>query len=126
MVPHAEARLKEYLADNQAAQREWAANFKLTDDPRITRLGKFLRRTSLDELPQLWNILKGEMSIVGPPYYEALRPGLTGLWQVSGRNDICYSDRVLLDVEYAKMFNIGMDLRIILGTVNAVLDRTGK
>lgn len=140
MVPNAEEQLKDYLAKNPAAKEEWATSFKLTHDPRITRLGNFLRKTSLDELPQIWNIIKGEMSIVGPrpvtkdelamygrdlPYYEAMRPGLTGLWQVSGRNDVAYSDRVQLDVKYAKTLGMMMDIQIIRGTFNAVLDRTG-
>lgn len=141
MVPNAEDRLKEYLAANHQARKEWEANFKLTKDPRITRIGNFLRRSSLDELPQLWNIVKGEMSLVGPrpvtkdelamygrdvSYYQALRPGLTGLWQVSGRNDVIYSQRVELDVEYFKTFDMIKDIHIILGTFNAVLGYTGR
>ncbi len=141
MVPNAEGQLKSYLAQNPAAQREWETCFKLTRDPRITRLGHFLRKSSLDELPQIWNILRGTMSIVGPRpvtedelgmyggdlhHYQELRPGLTGLWQISGRNDVCYTERVKLDVEYAITFGILMDLRIIRGTFAAVLARTGR
>jgi len=141
MVPHAEKRLKDFLTENPDAQEEWDANFKLANDPRITRLGRFLRKSSLDEFPQLWNIIRGEMSIVGPrpvtrdelvmygsnlPFYEGLRPGLTGLWQISGRNDVSYSERVEFDVEYAKTFDLMMDIRIILGTFKAVLSRTGR
>lgn len=141
MVPNAEQRLKNYLADNPKAEKEWAENFKLTHDPRITRLGSFLRCSSMDELPQMWNIIKGDMSIVGPRpvtqeelsmygpslhYYYSIRPGLTGPWQVSGRNDTSYSDRVDLDENYAKTFTIWMDLSIIKSTVKAVVYRTGR
>lgn len=141
MVPNAEQRLKDYLADNPKAEKEWEENFKLTHDPRITRLGSFLRCSSMDELPQMWNIIKGDMSIVGPRpvtqeelsmygpslhYYYSVRPGLTGPWQVSGRNDTSYSDRVDLDENYAKTFTIGMDLSIIKRTVKAVVYRTGR
>lgn len=141
MVPDAKERLAAHLAANPAAKAEWDATFKLNDDPRITRLGQFTRKTSLDELPQLWNILKGEMSVVGPrpvtaeelklygsdaAYYKAMRPGLTGLWQVSGRNDVSYEERVALDVRYAQSYGFWMDLRIIFATAKAVLSRTGK
>lgn len=141
MVPNAETRLKDYLADNPKAQKEWKENFKLTHDPRITRLGRLLRCSSMDELPQMWNIIKGDMSIVGPRpvteeelsmygpslhYYHSVRPGLTGSWQVSGRNDTSYSDRVDLDVNYAKTFTFRMDLCIIKSTVKAVIYRTGR
>lgn len=141
MVPNSEEHLKDFLAENPEAREEWEANFKLTHDPRITRFGNFLRKSSLDEFPQLWNVLKGDMSLVGPrpvtrdelvmygaslPFYESLRPGLTGLWQVSGRNNIAYSDRVDLDVEYAKTYGVMLDIRIILGTFKAVLARTGR
>ena len=141
MVPDAEVRLREHLAQNPAARLEWDTTFKLTHDPRITRLGNFLRKSSLDELPQLWNILKGEMSIVGPrpvtkdelkfygervSYYVKMRPGLTGPWQVSGRNDLAYHERVALDVDYARHCNVVMDVKVILATVKAVLKRTGR
>lgn len=141
MVPDAEARLREYLAENEEARAEWATSFKLTHDPRITRLGNFLRKSNLDELPQLWNILKGEMSIVGPrpvtkdelkfygervSYYIRMSPGLTGPWQVSGRNDLAYHERVALDVDYARNCNVATDIRVIFATAMAVLKRTGR
>ncbi|MCC7320317.1 MAG: sugar transferase [Rubellimicrobium sp.] len=141
MVVDAEARLQAHLAADPAARAEWAASFKLRDDPRITRFGRFLRRSSLDELPQLWNVLRGEMSLVGPrPVTRAelvllggalgerqrLRPGVTGLWQVSGRNDIAYEARVALDLDYVRDHGPGRDLGIILATLRAVLARTGR
>lgn len=141
MVPDAEARLRDHLAQDPAARAEWDANFKLEKDPRITRLGHFLRRSSLDELPQIWNILKGEMSVVGPrpvtaaeielygvhvAEYQSLHPGLTGLWQVSGRNDLSYAERVKLDVSYARSSSLFLDTMIVLRTVRAVIQRTGR
>ena len=141
MVPDAEARLLVYLASDPVAQREWTQNFKLEKDPRITRLGNILRKTSLDELPQILNILKGEMSFVGPrpvtakemdfygtasAQYQSVRPGLTGLWQVSGRNDISYADRVALDVRYARDCSMMMDIGVFLRTVGAIVGRTGR
>lgn len=140
MVPDASARLQAHLAICPEAAREWAETFKLARDPRITPLGRFLRATSLDELPQLWNVLVGEMSIVGPRpvvaeelplyrgalrHYQALRPGLTGLWQVSGRNALSYEARVVLDVAYARQHGIWMDLTIFAATFVTVLRRTG-
>lgn len=141
MVTNAETRLQDHLHKNPEARDEWAENFKLTNDPRITKIGNFLRKSSLDELPQIWNILKGEMSFVGPrpvthleldlygtarEYYHAMVPGLTGLWQVSGRNDVSYRERVLLDVRYAMTNNFLMDVRIILETLFIVINRTGR
>ena len=141
MVPDAGARLADHLARDPVAAAEWARSFKLSHDPRITRIGALLRRTSLDELPQIWNVLRGEMSLVGPRpvtpaeyasyglsqlYYHRLRPGITGLWQVSGRNDIAYRARVALDVRYYWRASAALDLRIILATVGAVLKRTGR
>lgn len=141
MVPDAARRLTAYLDDNPIAREEWAQNFKLVQDPRVTWLGRFLRKTSLDELPQLWNIWQGDMSVVGPrpvvreelgfyrsalPYYIALRPGLTGLWQVSGRNSVDYDQRVSLDVTYAKKLTLWFDLGILLATFWTVLRRTGR
>ncbi|WP_410349007.1 sugar transferase [Yoonia sp.] len=141
MVPDAALRLQEHLAKNPDARAEWDANFKLDNDPRITRLGDFLRRSSLDELPQLWNILKGEMSIVGPrpitvpelafydrhvDRYLAMRPGLTGLWQVSGRNDLNYDERVRLDAAYNRLCNPALDTVIVARTALAVMARTGR
>ncbi|WP_417585446.1 sugar transferase [Pelagibacterium sp.] len=141
MVVGAEARLKEYLDANPEAAEEWCRDHKLTNDPRINRLGHVLRKTSLDELPQIWNVLKGEMSFVGPrpivteelakygsylPAYLAQKPGITGLWQVSGRNDISYDERVALDVAYLSSCSFIGDLKIILRTGAAVLWKTGR
>ena len=141
MVPDAEARLKDLLARDPDARRQWQADHKLDNDPRITRFGNFMRRSSLDELPQLLNVLRGNMSLVGPRpvtraelqrygkdgvSYLALRPGLTGKWQVSGRNDISYAGRVALDAAYARDFSLRGDLAILLQTVGVVLGATGK
>jgi lipopolysaccharide/colanic/teichoic acid biosynthesis glycosyltransferase len=142
MVPDAEARLAEHLRDNPAAAAEWAERRKLRNDPRVTRFGAFLRATSLDELPQLLNVLRGEMSLVGPrpvvaaeleahygpagtAAYIACRPGVTGLWQVSGRSDTSYAKRVALDMRYVRHWSLALDLRILLATVPAVLRRRG-
>lgn len=140
MVPDAEARLTAHLAANPVARAQWDAHFKLDCDPRITRLGRFLRKTSLDELPQLWNVLRGEMSLVGSrpvteaelakyadllPFYLAQRPGVTGLWQVSGRNAVSYDDRVALDVRYLRDSSLMMDLALIAATAVAVFRKTG-
>ncbi|WP_149757980.1 sugar transferase [Roseivivax sediminis] len=141
MVPDADRRLAEYLATNPEAAEEWTRDHKLTDDPRITSLGRFLRASSLDELPQIWNVLRGDMSFVGPrpvvraemrrygPYrsaYLALKPGITGVWQVSGRNDVSYQERVRMDVSYLANASLKTDLYLLFKTVNAVLDRTGR
>ena len=141
MVPDAEARLAELLARDPDARAQWDRARKLDRDPRITRLGGFLRRTSLDELPQLWNVLRGEMSLVGPrpvtadelgrygdclAAYLSLRPGLTGPWQVNGRNDISYAERVRMDHDYAQRLSLGADLAILARTVLVVLGATGR
>lgn len=141
MLPDAQSRLQAHLAQNPEAAAEWARDHKLSDDPRITRLGRLLRRTSLDELPQIWNVLRGDMSFVGPrPIVRAelhkyamhrggylrMKPGITGLWQVSGRNDISYDERVAMDMSYAKIQSFWLDLRIIALTAGAVLHLTGK
>lgn len=141
MVSDAESRLQEYLAANPEAAAEWERDHKLTNDPRINRLGHILRKTSLDELPQIWNVLRGDMSFVGPrpivtkelakygssvTAYLAQKPGITGLWQVSGRNDISYDERVALDVTYLARRSFLQDLKIILRTGTAVLGRTGR
>lgn len=141
MCVDSDARLAEYLATNAEAAAQWQSDFKLDNDPRITRLGQFIRKTSLDELPQIWNVLKGEMSLVGPrpviaeelerygnrvSTYYSLRPGVTGAWQVSGRNDVSYGRRVALDVQYARNMSLLTDLGIILATAGAMLQRTGK
>lgn len=140
MVPDAEKHLRRFLQDNPQAAEEWKQRQKLTYDPRITSIGRFLRITSLDELPQLWNVLRGDMSLVGPRpvtaeeilrYEDArhvvlsVRPGVTGAWQVSGRNRVGYDERILLDVDYVKSMSLGRDMKILLSTVPAVLTGTG-
>ena len=137
MFSNAEEMKKNFTEEQK---REYAETFKLKDDPRITKVGKFIRKTSLDELPQLFNILKGDMTIVGPrpivtdelefygeyeDYYKAVKPGLTGLWQVSGRSDTTYDERVNLDMEYVTTRNTFKDLYIIFMTVVKVLKREG-
>jgi exopolysaccharide production protein ExoY len=141
MVVDAEQRLKALLDSSAAARLEWAADQKLRSDPRITWLGAFLRKSSLDELPQIINVLKGEMSLVGPRpivlaeverygrwfrHYCAVRPGVTGLWQISGRNDVSYEKRVAFDVAFARTYSVGLYIRILFATVPAVLMRSGS
>lgn len=141
MAVGAEQKLQAYLDGNPAAAAEWARDQKLTADPRVTRLGAFLRTTSLDELPQIWNVLKGEMSFVGPrpivrdelakygvsiDAYLEQKPGITGLWQVSGRNSVSYSNRVRLDVEYNKRKSLASDVRLILLTGWSIVCATGR
>lgn len=140
MVPHAETALQRHLANNPEAAREWARNFKLQDDPRITPFGHFLRRSSFDELPQLFNILVGDMSLVGPrpivpdeltKYGDqadlllSVRPGLTGLWQVSGRSNLSNEMQVALDIHYIQTWTFTQDIKIIARTVPAVLMQRG-
>lgn len=132
--------LEELLASDPAAKEEWDRDFKLKNDPRITRSGAFLRKTSLDELPQLINVLKGEMSLVGPrpivrqevPRYEkfikeyySVLPGITGMWQVSGRSDIDYPERVRMDSWYVHNWSIWLDIVMLWRTVSVVLRRKG-
>jgi len=141
MAIDAEARLAALLASDPEALAEWQRDHKLRRDPRVSRLGAFLRKTSLDELPQFLNVLRGDMSIVGPrPIVEAevskyghrfrdycaVKPGITGLWQVSGRNDTSYRTRVALDCVYARRRSFGLDAYIIACTVPAVLLRRGS
>jgi exopolysaccharide production protein ExoY len=141
MAVDAEARLADLLARDPKARAEWEADHKLRNDPRVTKLGAFLRRSSLDELPQLFNVLRGEMSLVGPRpivdaeiakygrrfrQYCAVKPGITGLWQVSGRNDTSYRTRVALDCLYAKRRSLLLDAQVLLATVPAVLMRRGS
>ncbi len=136
MVANADERLQEILATDPAARAEWEETQKFVNDPRITPLGHFIRKTSIDELPQLWNILRGDMSLVGPrPIVEneiakygefyrdycAVRPGLTGLWQVEGRSNTTYDERVQLDAKYARTRTFTGDFMIMLRTVPAVL-----
>ncbi|SFV54346.1 Undecaprenyl-phosphate galactosephosphotransferase [hydrothermal vent metagenome] len=137
----ADEALKRLLESDKEAKAEWEREHKLKNDPRITPIGDFLRKTSLDELPQLYNVLKGEMSLVGPRpiveseiekygeffhYFSAVNPGITGLWQVSGRNDIEYSERVQLDVWYVRNWSIDMDSIILMKTIDTVLRRKGS
>ena len=132
----AEARLAELLEKNPRAAAEWARFQKLRNDPRVTTLGRILRKSSLDELPQLLNILRGEMSVIGPrpvtaaemarygsdvPYYTAVRPGVLGLWQVKGRNRLTYPERVALDVQYVKTWSIWQDFKIVAMAIPVVL-----
>ena len=136
MAVDAEARLARILREDPEAAAEWASSQKLRNDPRITAIGAFLRKTSLDELPQLWNVLIGDMSLVGPRpitrselnrygrdrrYYLLVRPGITGLWQVSGRSSVGYDKRVRYDREYLEEWSRLGDLWIMLMTVPAVL-----
>lgn len=140
MVPNAEDRLQALLDRDREARAEWQQDRKLRDDPRITKFGKFLRKSSLDELPQILNVLKGEMSLIGPRpvtsdelekygshryIYLVMRPGVTGLWQVSGRNEVSYEERVLLDRRYFEEMSLRLDISILFRTAGAVLARTG-
>jgi lipopolysaccharide/colanic/teichoic acid biosynthesis glycosyltransferase len=138
MENNAESKLANHLATDSVARTEWAATQKLRSDPRITRLGAFLRRSSLDELPQLWNVLIGDMSLVGPrpmmpdqqdlypgEAYYMLRPGITGPWQVSERNQSSFADRARFDTAYERELSLGTDLRLLVATVGAVLRGTG-
>ncbi|MDG2941705.1 undecaprenyl-phosphate galactose phosphotransferase WbaP [Bisgaard Taxon 10/6] len=140
MVVNSKEVLEELLAKDPEARAEWEKDFKLKNDPRITKIGAFIRKTSLDELPQLFNVLKGEMSLVGPrpivkeeleryqedvDYYLMAKPGMTGLWQVSGRNDVDYDTRVYFDSWYVKNWSLWNDIAILFKTVNVVLNRDG-
>lgn len=140
MVQNADQVLQAYLNESPARKAEWLATHKLKKDPRVSRIGAWLRKTSLDEIPQVWNILIGDMSIIGPRpiveaevekygssfgLYKQVRPGLTGLWQVSGRNDISYKRRVELDEYYILNRSFKMDVEILLKTVSVVLGRNG-
>lgn len=140
MVTNSKEVLEELLKNSPEARTEWEKDFKLKNDPRITKVGAFIRKTSLDELPQLFNVLKGEMSLVGPrpivqeeleryeedvDYYLMVKPGMTGLWQVSGRNDVDYDTRVYFDAWYVKNWSLWNDIAILFKTVNVVLNRDG-
>jgi Undecaprenyl-phosphate galactose phosphotransferase WbaP len=140
MVHNAQEVLEKILAENPEARAEWERDFKLKYDPRVTRVGAFLRKTSLDEIPQLINVLKGDMSLVGPRpvtkveslqygsylrEYLSVRPGVTGLWQVSGRNDTTYEQRVYLDVWYVRNWSMWHDVVIIVKTIRALVFRDG-
>lgn len=141
MVENGDEVLAMYFAKNPSAREEWNATRKLQNDPRVTRVGAVLRKLSLDELPQIFNILRGDMSIVGPRpvvkdeldlygnsagFYLKSRPGLTGLWQISGRNDVSYGTRVAFDRQYVENWSFAEDLKIIAKTVPAVLSSRGS
>lgn len=139
MVRDADAVLEDYLADDPEMRREWDEKQKLIHDPRVTRVGAMLRSSSVDELPQLWNVLTGEMSLIGPrpmmpeqlpmygnpSHYYALRPGITGLWQISARNENRFSFRNEVDATYNKSMSVSGDIAIIFKTVGVMLRRTG-
>lgn len=140
MVMNSQEVLQQLLENDPEARAEWDKDFKLKNDPRITKVGNFIRKTSLDELPQLFNVLKGEMSLVGPrpviekeleryagdvDYYLMAKPGMTGLWQVSGRNDVDYDTRVYFDAWYVKNWSLWNDIAILFKTINVVLKRDG-
>jgi lipopolysaccharide/colanic/teichoic acid biosynthesis glycosyltransferase len=138
MIPDAQAKLDAYLDSNEDARREWDSTQKLKNDVRITPIGKFLRKSSLDELPQLWNVLRGDMSLVGPrpmmedqkplypgSAYYALRPGITGLWQISDRNESTFAARAEFDADYFNSLSLKTDLSILARTVSVVLRCTG-
>ena len=141
MVVNSKEMLEKHLAENPEARAEWEREFKLKNDPRITPIGQVLRKSSLDELPQIFNVLKGEMSLVGPrpvvqeeldKYYGeavkeycSVKPGITGLWQVSGRSDVDYPERVAMDVEYVRTRNLWKDIVILYKTFDVVLNKKG-
>lgn len=138
MVVDADARLQSYLDANPEARAEWDLTQKLRNDPRVTRFGRLLRACSMDELPQLWNVVKGEMSLIGPrpmlpeqqamysgDAYFRLRPGITGLWQVAGRNRTSFTDRAIYDERYDRQLSLSSDAGILMRTVSVVLRRTG-
>lgn len=139
MVLDADQLLQSYLDQDTEARAEWDRDQKLTNDPRITRIGRFIRQTSLDEVPQLWNVLKGEMSLVGPrpilpsqrsiypgTEYYAMLPGITGVWQTSVRNESSFRDRATFDAVYYENLSFGTDLRLLVATVGVVLNATGR
>ncbi len=140
MVTNAEAQLNDIIANDPVAREEWERSQKLTNDPRITPLGHFVRKSSIDELPQLINVLKGEMSIVGPrpiveseikkygpliAHYQAVRPGLTGSWQINGRSDTSFDERIVLDMTYVQNRTFWGDVGIVLKTIPALMNRRG-
>jgi Undecaprenyl-phosphate galactose phosphotransferase WbaP len=140
MVQNADEVLQHYLDSNSGLLTEWQENHKLKDDPRVTPIGQFLRRTSLDELPQIWNVIRGEMSLVGPRpivreeidkysayfyLYCKVKPGITGLWQVSGRSNTTYGQRVAMDVHYVRNWSLWMDIYLLWKTLSVVLRKQG-
>ena len=138
MVPDADHKLEAYLRDNPAARQEWDDKQKLMNDPRITRLGWFLRKTSMDELPQFWNVLVGDMSVVGPrpmmteqirlypgTAYYSMRPGITGFWQISDRNECSFEERAFHDANYDRALSFGTDVAVVVRTLGVVALGTG-
>jgi undecaprenyl-phosphate galactose phosphotransferase len=141
MYMDADKKLNHILQTDAQLKKEWEENRKLKNDPRVTKLGAFLRKTSLDELPQFWNVLKGDLSVVGPrPVVQeevvkhlgikankilSIRPGLTGIWQVSGRSDTSYSNRILMDEEYVDTQSLTLDIKLILKTIPSMIASRG-
>lgn len=140
MVVNADDKLSKYLAENEEAREEYKKYKKLKNDPRITKIGKFIRKTSIDEFPQFINVLKGEMSIVGPrPYLPReiedmgesyneiikVKPGLTGLWQVNGRSETTFVDRLRIDKEYVQKRGMKLDIKILIWTIGKVFIKEG-
>lgn len=140
MVMGADEKLEKYLEENEEARKEYKINKKLKNDPRITKIGMFIRKTSIDEFPQFVNVLKGEMSLVGPRpylprevddmgdayhYITAVKPGITGLWQIRGRNDVTFKDRLDLDMEYFEKKSLVFEIKILFWTVSSVVCKKG-
>ena len=141
MVVNSKEMLEKHLAENPEAKAEWEREFKLKNDPRITPIGQILRKSSLDELPQIFNVLRGEMSLVGPrpvvqeeldkyygeavKEYASVKPGITGVWQVSGRSDVDYPERVAMDVDYVRTRSLWKDIVILYKTFDVVLNKKG-
>jgi len=138
MVSDADERLARYLRENPDAREEWARHQKLRDDPRVTPYGRFLRKSSLDEVPQLWNVITGDMALIGPrpmmPHqralyhglsYYAMRPGVSGFWQVSDRNECEFASRAMFDDRYDREVSLATDIRLIFKTIRVMLRGTG-
>ena len=140
MVMGADEKLEKYLEENEEARKEYKINKKLKNDPRITKIGMFIRKTSIDEFPQFVNVLKGEMSLVGPRpylprefedmgdayhYITAVKPGVTGLWQVRGRNDVTFAERLNFDIEYYHNHNLNYDVKILVKTIQKLIKKEG-
>ena len=140
MVVGADEKLEQYLAENDEAREEYRINKKLKNDPRVTKIGNFIRKTSIDEIPQFINVFKGEMSLVGPrpylpreqeemgPYFEYIvsqKPGLTGFWQVNGRNDVTFEDRLLMDMRYYNRSSFKLDVKLLAKTIQKVAKKEG-
>jgi Undecaprenyl-phosphate galactose phosphotransferase WbaP len=140
MVTDADAVLEQHLSRDPELRRQWELTHKLPNDPRVLPVGKLLRKSSLDELPQLWNVIRGEMSLVGPrpivdaevsrygdtfAYYKMVRPGVTGMWQISGRSNTSYAERVRYDEYFVRNWSVWLDLYILFRTVKTVLLREG-